>query len=237
MQVPPALQTADDFMATLPGATDTGSSNMVTPAQSGYDAATNWINTNIANETTAIILFMDGVISDGRLQDDGMGGQVAGPDCNMDTPPMENTVATLTANIAANAVAGIPTYVVGFFLTEQTVVDEMNGYAQAGGVEAPGGGFYSATSPSALLDAFDQIAAEVASCDITLDVAPPLPDDVEVVVDGVTYNQIDPSQCGSMAGWHYIGGDTQQIRLCGAACDAFTGDPSSTAVNFYCDAG
>jgi hypothetical protein len=237
MQVPPALQTADDFAAILPAATATGSSNMVTPAQSGYDAATSWITGNIPGETSAIVLFMDGVISDGRLQDDGMGGTVPGPDCNMPTPYMENTVPTLTDNIATNAAAGIPTYVVGFFLTDQQVVDEMNGYAIAGGVEAPGGGFYSATSPAALLSAFDQIAAEVATCDITLDAASPLPDDVQVQIGMTSYDQIDEADCGTLDGWHYIGGDTTQIRLCGSACEEFVATPEDTQVNFFCDAG
>ena len=75
------------------------------------------------------------------------------------------------------------------------------------------------------------------SCDISLDLASPLPDDVEVIVGGVTYTQIDAADCGTQTGWHYLGSDFLEIRLCGGACTGFTADPDSTVVNFYCNAG
>ncbi len=242
LQVPPALNNLTAFTSTLPAATATGSGNMVTPAQSGYDAATTWINGNIpSGEKTAIVLFMDGVISDGRDQGNP---PMAGPDCNPPGFSGENTVPTLTANIQANANAGVPTYVVGFFLSDPTVVDEMNGYAQAGGVPQTGAStdFYSALSPAALVTAFDQIVTDVATCDISVSVAPPFPDMVDVVVQGVTYDQIVPTPVGGVCGpsdvgWFYTDSTNQEIRLCGTACDDFKDTPDQAEVDFFCVAG
>ena len=183
-----------------------------------------------------MILFMDGALSDGRA---------GGADCNDSADPFlaadgivnNNSVAGLTASIAANQLAGIATYVIGFW-TDPLIDPEMNGYAQAGGTTAPGANdFFLAQNSSALLTALDSIATQVATCDISIAIAPPDPMLTEVVVDGVTYAEIAAADCGTMSGWYWLDpGVYTNIRLCGTACDDFIADWTTTEVNFYCTA-
>jgi hypothetical protein len=242
---PPAMAGAGQWTAidaALPPALAQISGSCLTPGQDGYDRASEWVGSNLSGETTAMVLFFDGALSDGRLQQG-----LPGPDCNDSTDAFlaadpyvnANSVSGLTSSISANATAGIDTYVIGFF-TDPAIDAEMNGYAAAGNTDAPGPNqFFLATNPQALVTALDQIATQVATCDISVTLTSPNPNLTEVVVNGVTYSEILPSECASQNGFYYIDGAPtyQEMRLCGQACTDFTTDPSMTDVNFFCSAG
>jgi hypothetical protein len=246
LEVEPALGNAGLIGTTLPPANASISTSCLTPAQDGYDRATDWVLANVPTETTAMVLFMDGAISDGRAPN-------TAEDCNDATntflqPPFDdnenaNTVAGLTGLITSNAALGIKTYVVGFD-TDAALNAEMNGYAQAGQTSSGGtDDFFFATDAAGLDTAFDSIAVQVATCDISVAIAPPYPNLVDVEVGGVEYPQISDTECASPpgptnGGWYYLDpGTNQNLRLCGTACDEFKDNFQDTGVIFNCIAG
>ena len=198
----------------------------LTPGESGYEAAVSWLAANRPADPNALILIMDGFISDGR---DIGGGQA--PDCG-------DTVQGLIADLEnAWQDRGWPTYIVGVDI-EQSVKDEMNQYAEAGGKPKTGTTkFYDTSAGSGLQAALEEIAGEVASCTVELGLASPNPELTQVTVDGVTYDQISANQCDSQAGWYYADAPNNLlITLCGAACEAFK-LVDSAEVEYFCSAG
>lgn len=141
---------------------------------------------------------------------------------------------------------GIPTYVVGidiqdvvndpesaynFSVDNTNVYDELNSIALAGGVPQMGGSesFYNATNEAELLDAFNAIAGELATCDIDLSEAPntpPLPSQIpfvefqmmDMMVPGPL--NITPAECdmGVQDGWIWVV-EGISVRFCGTYCD------------------
>lgn len=134
---------------------------------------------------------------------------------------------------------GIPTYVVGVDISSFTTAD-MNGYAEAGGVPLgmPGDAerFYNATDTTQLQTFMDDVIGDLLSCDLELDPAPTHPGLAEVDIDGSQYDLIDSKACeAGDDGWTYSVEHTQ-IRLCGAACEAYR-DVQQADVAFFCPQG
>ena len=134
---------------------------------------------------------------------------------------------------------GIPTYVVGVDISTFTAAD-MNAYAEAGGVPLgmPGDPerFYNATDTTQLQSFMDDVIGDLLSCDLDLDPAPTHPSLAEVDIDGNQYELIDSEACEAGGdGWTYSIEYTQ-IRLCGAACEAYR-DVQQADVAFFCPQG
>lgn len=134
---------------------------------------------------------------------------------------------------------GIPTYVVGVDIDGFTRA-AMNGYAEAGGVPLGMPGdverFYNATDTTQLQSFMDVVIGDLLNCDLELDPAPTHPSLAEVDIDGSLYDLIDSKACeAGENGWTYSVEYTQ-IRLCGAACEAYR-DVQLADVAFFCPQG
>jgi von Willebrand factor type A domain len=122
--------------------------------------------------------------------------------------------------------AGIPTYVIGIDIQEESLApdtrprDKLDEVAQLGGVPQAGDvGFYDATNADVLLSALDEIASSV-SCTVQLGEAPSGPDQLMVRINGQTLEQLDSCEQGD--GWVFSDPDgaLDRIELCNAACDS-----------------
>jgi hypothetical protein len=261
--IPPVLNNLATILAGIPAADVTIPGDHLTPMQTGFVNAVNWINANGAGRTNAIVLLADGAISDGRIlcrrcalqgnqlvAVNNVNSTVSQPNCP------GNTVNGLTTAITNARNAGVNTYVVGIdipptnndqvvggitvqFPGLDSIQGEMNGYAVAGGVPGPGGGFYNTQDVGALQTAFETIVDDVVSCTIDLSDPPPFPDLTEVEVGGTSYPFNPTLDCATEDGWRYLldgMGEITGIELCGAACDGFK--VSLTAdVEYFCTAG
>jgi hypothetical protein len=189
-----------------------------TPTQSGYERGAEWLVANRPNEPKAMMLVADGAIS----------------------PCTDNSEQGLVAAIGDMWSMNIPTYVVGIDHEGEGTTDELNAYAGAGGATNPDPqlDFYPGDDVAQLQTALDLIAADVATCDLQLSVAPPEPSLVEVSVQGVQVGQITATECAmGTSGWYYSTQYTT-ITLCGAACDDFKALSVPTAqVDYFCTAG
>jgi hypothetical protein len=129
------------------------------------------------------------------------------PDSCLDAQP------TLDA-VSAFAAAGIPVYVLGVPGSEPyaSLLDQL---AVAGGTARGSEPQYYAVSTydeQALSAAMSTIAAKVTgSCTLTLDAIPPVPDDVNVFLDGNAIAQAGPN------GWTLSG---QTVTILGTSCQA-----------------
>jgi hypothetical protein len=122
--------------------------------------------------------------------------------------------------------AGIPTYVIGIDIQEESMSPDtmprakLDEVAQLGGVPNAGEvGFYDATSAEALMAALDEIASSV-SCTVSLGEAPTAPDQLVISVNGEQLERLESCEEGD--GWVYTDPDgaLDSIELCNAACDA-----------------
>jgi len=251
------------ILAGIPAANVTIPGDHLTPMQTGFVNAVNWINASGAGRTNAIVLLADGGISDGRVNctncvlingqlfaDPNPNNRVLSPNCP------GNTVNGLTTAITNARNAGVNTYVVGIdipptnndqvvggitvrFPGLDSIQGEMNGYAVAGGVPGPGGGFYNTQDVGALQTAFETIVDDVVSCTIDLSDPPPFPDLTEVEVGGMSYPYDPALDCATQDGWRYLldgTGAITGIELCGAACDGFKVSLAAD-VEYFCTAG
>lgn len=132
---------------------------------------------------------------------------VGGPPSCLDAQP------TIDA-VAAFAAAGIPVYVIGVPGSEPyaTLLDEL---AMAGGTARGSEPEYYAVTTydeQALSTAMSQIAAKVTgSCTLTLNAVPPVPDEVNVFLDGNAIAQAGPN------GWT-LNGET--VTILGTSCQS-----------------
>lgn len=120
--------------------------------------------------------------------------------------------------------AGIPTYVVGIDIVEDSQYpftnprEKLDEVAHLGGVPQDGEvGFFDASNAQGLMTALDAIASSV-SCGVELGKAPSGPDQLVVTVAGETLEQL--ASCDEGEGWIYTSEDLTHIELCNASCDA-----------------
>jgi hypothetical protein len=227
LEASPALNNLGPIVAGILPADEYISPYCLTPTQSGFARARDWLVQQASGQSNAIILITDGFVSDGRT----IGGGQA-PDCS------GNTVSGLTQEIGDMwTTYGWPTYVVGVDI-EQSIKDEMNGYADAGGVPAGGNSsFYDTSAGSGLTNALQGIAGQIESCTVEMSLASPNPQLTRVLVDGVEYPQISANQCSNTDGWYYSDAPANlTIELCGVACDEFVAQQTAE-VQYFCTAG
>jgi hypothetical protein len=132
----------------------------------------------------------------------------------------------------------IPTYVVGIDIEETSEHpftmprEKLNELAQLGGVPREGEvGFYDASDADTLLEALDEIAAEV-SCTVVLGQPPTDPDKLIISINGEMIPRLE--SCDEGSGWVYADPDLQHIELCNAACEAMLAEGEIEA-EFTCD--
>lgn len=140
------------------------------------------------------------------------------PSC--DSVPEESSDSAreyAVAEIAAAAVAGIPTFVVGVLGGSSSAASTLNQMAVAGGrpiVDSPDGHeFYLAESQDALIDALAHITSQIATCEFRFKSPPPDPSNIAVRIEGVGIEQ-------GPDGWKYIGDDYMGVELLGAVCES-----------------
>lgn len=223
LDVAPAFDNGAAILGAMPGpgADLNNGGTSQTPVQQGMERAGAVVETYDATKPRGVLLVLDGGVS---------------------TTCTGNTAAGTEAEIARlwnDGIDGIPTYVVGVDISSG-VQDDMNAYAEAGGVPTGNPGdavrFYNAVDTMELEAAMETIIGDLLSCDIDLDPAPEHPDLTEVSVDGTDYSQVSLEACDAGTdGWIYSIEHTQ-IRLCGAACSAFE-DVQAAQVDFFCPAG
>jgi hypothetical protein len=218
LTVIPDPNRANDWMAieaAIPGRNTNITGD--TPGLAGLRVAGDWLIANRPNDANAIVFILDGGIN-----------------CGQSATDTTNQIATY-----ANT-NGIPTYVVGIDIDPGSgTFDNMESYAQASGVPAPGNTFYNGTSGQQLRDALDGIIGAIATCRIDLSTDPPFPELVDVVVDGTRYPYDATIDCATQDGWQYVpGSNNRAIELCGAACTDFKALQTPSAdVEYFCVSG
>lgn len=131
------------------------------------------------------------------------------------------------------ATAGVSTFVLGF--GNGVDVNQMNQFAEAGGVPAMGGAnkFYDAADQASLDAALTTIAQQTLSCSYTLDTVPKDPSAIYVFFENVTKVARDATH---MDGWDYDPA-TNQVTFYGPSCDSLkSGTVKDVDIVLGCDA-
>jgi hypothetical protein len=114
---------------------------------------------------------------------------------------------------------------------------KLNELAVAGG--KPLGGntdFYQTENEIELQDAIQAIVDDAQSCTVLLNPAPPFPDLVNVVMDGMDVPMV--MDCNSENGWVFTNpnGPYDSLELCGTWCDMVP-QVMEFKAEYFCDAG
>lgn len=206
------LGNAEAILAAIPAADDTDLYG-ATPAAAGITTALTHLQQLDDGRPAAIILVTDGAANCGA---NALGLELF-DNYDQDLPQI---VADAYEN------AGIPTYVVGIDIQEESEHpftkprEKLDELAKLGGVPQPGEvGFYDAANAEALQTALDDIASSV-TCGINLGEAPSNPDQLVVWVDGKLIPRLD--SCDEGDGWIFStpDGPLDRIELCNGSCDA-----------------
>ena len=225
-EVASGLGNAAAILAAIPAAEDMDLHG-ATPAAAGIVAALAHLETLAGAQPAAMILVTDGAAN-----------------CGLDATTTSALFGEYDEDlplIVADAYerAGIPTYVIGIDIQEESQSpftnprEKLDEVAQLGGVAQAGEvGFYDATNADALTAALDDIAASV-SCSVELGEAPSGPDELVVSINGEPLERLD--SCDEGEGWIYadVEGDLRNIEMCNAACDALL-DAGEIEAEFLC---
>jgi hypothetical protein len=208
----------------IPGPDETETIRGGTPATKGVKAALAELATIQDNQPQFIILVTDGAAN---CREDAANNNELFEQYDENLPKV---VADAYNNL------GIPTYVVGIAIQDETsptqndgnpdntnTFERLNELAELGGRARPGASkFYDTQNQVELQAALEEISMQILSCTISLDPVPVYPDYVEVEVNGVKYGKMKVSTCdGSEDGWMFTSPDKNEIVLCGKACSDF----------------
>ena len=171
-------------------------------------------------------------------------------------PEIFNKYDTLVHTNVAGALAnGIPTYVVGIDIQNQTSGNAQDGspdntnpwqrldqLANEGGTcigDCANGGvedFYQTANQNELQMAMDQVVADAVSCTVPLNPQPPFPDLMEVEIGGMSVPKVN--DCANEDGWVYVNpmGPYDSIELCGTWCDSLK-MAGSLEAKYFCIPG
>ncbi|HRI07648.1 MAG TPA: vWA domain-containing protein [Nannocystaceae bacterium] len=147
-----------------------------------------------------------------------------------DNPP----AAAIAAISAAWEKDGVPTYVVGVDIDEQTAA-QLDQFALAGGKPVMGGQyhFYQTLDQIDLEKAMQKILDDTVSCVLPVDPEPDQPDLFEVWLDGAEIPRV--TDCAKESGWVWSKEFTE-ITVCGDACSALK-KGGAVEAKYYCIAG
>lgn len=140
-----------------------------------------------------------------------------------------NSSAEIVNMVSQMAAAGVPTYAVGIDADTQSLQDQLNAIAAAGGT----GQFYNAQDGNALLMMMEGIVEGVLSCTLELEMEPEYPGFTKVNVGGMEWPQVN--DCNTEHGWIWSVPYTE-ITLCGDACQALK-DTGTADLEFLCPQG
>jgi hypothetical protein len=206
-----AADNAANILATIPGAEAVVAGR--TPTGHGVQMSRLHLTTVADGRPQVMILVADGQVSDS---------------CNG-----VNTDAQVITMLEDAAAAGIPTYVVGIDPDANTI-NELNDFAEAGGVPLPGNDkFYNAQDANTLFDSLGQIVAGVLSCTIPLSEVADYPEYTKVNVGAMEWPEI--TDCNTEDGWYYSN-EFDEITLCGLACDALKAEQQAD-IEYHCPQG
>jgi len=197
--VPIDLNQADEIAAWMAGHGPDGN----TPAQYGLEEALAIYGSIPVNPAGRYVLFAtDGI-----------------PNCGGDPPNVDiGSEAETLAGVEALAAASIPTYVLGFGDPLGLDTALLNDCAIAGGRPRAGGPphYYQASNATELEAVLDDISGGiiVPSCSYELASAPPDPDLVKVLANGMPV----PRSTAHTNGWDYYP-DAMTITFFGSYCD------------------
>ncbi|MBP7292303.1 MAG: VWA domain-containing protein [Nannocystaceae bacterium] len=201
---------ADDILAAMPAADSTQIWGG-TPTAAAIQVAADELRMLDPSMPRAIVLITDGAAN-------CMQGV---PDAQIFTR-YDETLAPLVRSIYETD--GIPTYVVGIDIVNQTVDvpvanpwQRLGEVALAGGVPAAGDEpFYNTRDELELYDALRSIA-DGLQCSVALDDLPSDPDRVHLALGdaALAYS----ASCEGGTGWRY--GEAGSVELCGSTCDSF----------------
>ena len=137
------------------------------------------------------------------------------PSCAGKTKDSGDARTAAVAAVQRAADSGIHTFVIGIATGEGSAHKTLTELAKAGR-EAPGSGYYLASTKDELVSAVRAITSAVASCRFPLKSAPPNPDHVGVLIGQQRIRQ-DPN---GKDGWRYVDAQRTAIELFGPACEA-----------------
>lgn len=158
------------------------------------------------------------------LVTDGAANCMEGVPDNATFTQYDENLAPLVADVLADH--GIPTYVVGIDIVDETVdVPHVNPYDSLGEVAIAGGAaregdeaFYNTRDEDQLAGALGEITGAL-QCQVVLEDLPTAPERVHLVLDG---NELAYSAaCDDASGWRYAA-DGTAVELCAASCEDFT---------------
>ncbi|HEY3235962.1 MAG TPA: hypothetical protein VGJ84_14690 [Polyangiaceae bacterium] len=150
-----------------------------------------------------------------------------GDEHNCGTIATNNTVTEQT--IGNLAVAGIKTYIIGFFTGASTYPDVLNRWAVAGGAPNPdpASDYYPATDLTTLQAAMEGIIFNLVGCDFQLDTQPASPD-IYVFINNFSVERNSPD------GWSY-NPDSNVVSFLGASCNTVRAGGVDIDVVFGCN--
>jgi hypothetical protein len=238
-EVPVAPENALAVLMGIPEA-DTMDIHGATPATAGIEAALAHLQTLDPDVGRFMILVTDGAANCGADADTSM---CPGIGCGL----MEEYDARL-AQVVGDALTqdDTPTFVVGIDIldelvgvgddgqTEANTFEELNLVAIAGGKPRPGEEkFFNAQNENELMDALSEIAGQVTTCVVPLEMPPMLPDFVDIEIGGNTIEHV--MDCATEDGWVWVNpeGPYNGIELCGAACTQLA-ETGNVDITFGC---
>ena len=213
VDVPVAPQNGMMILDTLPP--PNASFNGPTPLHNGIKVAKAHLeDIRIPDKPQAMILVADGGLS-------------------QHCPPI-TSLDEVEAMIADAWQAEVPTYVLGIDANTPELIDQLNGFAEAGGKALPGPEkFYNANDGDELLENVLEVVQGTLSCTVNLDETPPNPAFTKVLLDGEELPEIE--DCEHEDGWYWSNPHTQ-ITMCGTACEDFKAT-GTAEIKFVCTEG
>ncbi len=202
---------ADSVASTLPGPNDTDLYGG-TPTSRGMEVALEHLAQIDDGRPQAIVLVTDGAANCMA----GTDGQDVFTRYDDDLEPL----------VRDAFMQGVPTYVVGVDIIDAlgqypqaNPYERLDAIAEAGGVPQAGEeSFYNAANEGELLDALDEITAQVG-CTFELELSAEHEEQISMSIGGDSVARVDECQPGE-AGWRYVepSAPYETIELCAATC-------------------
>lgn len=128
----------------------------------------------------------------------------------------------------------VPTYVLGIDANTPELIEQLNGFAVAGGKPLNGPNkFYNAEDGDELLDNVLEVVEGTLSCTVTLSDTPDNPAFTKVDIDGMEWDEVE--DCETESGWIWSDPFTE-ITMCGTACEDFK-SAGTANIEFLCTEG
>jgi Mg-chelatase subunit ChlD len=224
IDVPVAPMNKDAMIAAIQALTPTGAG---TPIGGAIRVATDSLLASKDGNPTFLLL-----VTDGGASCTGKAGNLVA-----DTESFANPDTQAAITSAVNT--GYRTFVLAPNTSRPTDMAALNSFAVAGQEAVPATRpglprYYVAGAQGELVTALEQAALDTATCELRLSHAPPVPEDVTVIVDGA----VVPRDPAHLEGWDLGGIANGFLDLYGSWCQSVkAGSVSDVRVTFGCPAG